>query len=105
MTSIYARVLAVCITALCGGCANPPAGHQPFELRDDLGRSVRLQTPVSRVVSLAPSLTEIIFAAGAGHMVAGVTTADDYPPPSIRCLHSVPCPWTTRGSRHSNRIL
>jgi iron complex transport system substrate-binding protein len=32
-----------------------------------------------RVVSLAPSLTEIIFAIGAGERVVGVTTYDDYP--------------------------
>jgi iron complex transport system substrate-binding protein len=33
-----------------------------------------------RVVSLAPSLTEIVFALGAGERVVGVTRFDDYPP-------------------------
>jgi iron complex transport system substrate-binding protein len=35
--------------------------------------------PVRRVVTLAPSVTELAFAAGAGERVVGVTDADDYP--------------------------
>jgi iron complex transport system substrate-binding protein len=46
---------------------------------DDLQRNLRLQGPASRVVSLAPSLTESLFAIGAGSQVAGITDYCNYP--------------------------
>jgi iron complex transport system substrate-binding protein len=49
------------------------------EVRDDLGRTVRVPEKVDRVISLAPSLTEMIFAAGAGNKLVGVTTYCNYP--------------------------
>jgi iron complex transport system substrate-binding protein len=45
-----------------------------------LGLSVTLATPAQRVVSLAPSNTEILFAIGAGSQVVGRDTFSDYPP-------------------------
>jgi iron complex transport system substrate-binding protein len=47
---------------------------------DDLGRTVTLPRPAQRVVSLAPSITESLFAIGAGAQVAGVTAYCNYPP-------------------------
>jgi iron complex transport system substrate-binding protein len=46
---------------------------------DDLGRTVTLPGPARRIVSLAPSLTESLFAIGAGPLVVGRTTFCDYP--------------------------
>src|SRR5437867_11549444 len=46
---------------------------------DDLGRRVYLAKPPRRVVSLAPSVTEILFAVGLDAEVAGVTTFCEYP--------------------------
>ncbi|MFQ5656239.1 MAG: ABC transporter substrate-binding protein [Candidatus Methylomirabilales bacterium] len=47
---------------------------------DMVGRRVELQRPARRIVSLAPSLTEILFAVGAGDAVVGVTDYSNYPP-------------------------
>jgi iron complex transport system substrate-binding protein len=46
---------------------------------DDVGRRVYLAKPARRVVSLAPSVTEILFAVGLDAEVVGVTTFCDYP--------------------------
>ncbi len=46
---------------------------------DDLHRTVSLRTPAQRIVSLAPSITESLFAIGAGFQVVGVTDYCNYP--------------------------
>ncbi len=48
--------------------------------RDMLGRPVTLAAPASRIVSLVPSVTEILFALGAEDRLVGVTDFCDYPP-------------------------
>ena len=57
------------------------AASQGFPITeiDALGNSLTLKTPPGRIVSLAPSNTEILFALGAGQQVVGVTSYCDYP--------------------------
>ena len=47
--------------------------------RDMLGRPVTLAAPATRIVSLVPSVTEILFALGADNRLVGVTDFCDYP--------------------------
>jgi iron complex transport system substrate-binding protein len=51
----------------------------PIKLTDGLGRTVELAAPAQRIVSIAPSNTEILFAVGAGQQVVGREELSDYP--------------------------
>jgi iron complex transport system substrate-binding protein len=56
-----------------------PSVSYPLTLTDDAGRSVTLPAAPKRIVSLAPSNTEIVCALGACSELTGVTDFDDYP--------------------------
>lgn len=60
------------------GDGNLP-GANSHEVIDDLGRPVRIPVNIERAISLAPNLTENIFAIGAGNKLIGVTTFCNYP--------------------------
>ncbi len=47
---------------------------------DDLQRTVYVPATIDRIIPLAPSITEALFAAGAGRQVIAVSHADDFPP-------------------------
>ena len=47
---------------------------------DQLGRQVTVPDNPQRVISLAPSITEIIFGLKESHRLKGVTTYSDFPP-------------------------
>lgn len=49
------------------------------EVVDDAGRRVRIPLRPERIITLAPNLTEIVYAVGAGPRLVGNTTFCDYP--------------------------
>ena len=61
-----------------------PRQAQPRLIKDDLGHPWRLGPPPDRIVSLAPNITEILFALGCGDRVVGVTRYCDYPEEAAR---------------------
>lgn len=48
-------------------------------VKDDEGNTVTLERPAQRVVSLAPHVTEMLFAIGAGAKIVGVANYSDFP--------------------------
>lgn len=53
--------------------------HADIIVRDDSGQELRLSKPAQRIVSLAPHLTETLYAAGAGSRVVATVEFSDYP--------------------------
>jgi iron complex transport system substrate-binding protein len=82
VTLLLALMLAACAPAV------PSTEAAGITLTDGLGREVKLASPAQRVVSLAPSNTEILFALGAGDKVVGRDEFSDYPP-EAKAIQSV----------------
>lgn len=72
-TLLVALTLAACAPTV------PSKDAAGITLTDGLGREVQLESAAQRVVSLAPSNTEILFALGAGDKVVGRDEVSDYP--------------------------
>jgi iron complex transport system substrate-binding protein len=68
------------VTALLGGLLVACAARCEIAVTDDRGERVALAAPARRIVSLAPHITELLFAAGAGAQVVGAAEYSDYPP-------------------------
>ena len=71
--------LPCCMAALLTLAAVATSVHAEVVVTDDAGRVVRLHAPAQRIVSLAPHATELLFAAGAGKRVVGISAYSDYP--------------------------
>lgn len=69
------------VLLLIAGCGDPSSEEADVTVTDDLNRMVSFDRPVERVVSLAPNLTELAYAAGAGSLLVAITSSGDYPPP------------------------
>jgi len=80
---------AICLVALASACATGdtrklPAGRGSQEIglvrhTDEIGRQVSIPARPERIISLAPSVTEILFMLGAGDRLIGVTSHCTWP--------------------------
>jgi len=125
MKSKLCRLVVFClasvvILSLFVACAVPAekAAPSPIEITDQLGRTVKLEQAPERIVSLAPSNTEILFALGLGDKVVGVSDYCNYPPevqekpsiggfstPNIEKLVSLSPDLILATSIHEKRII
>ena len=76
-------VTAAALLGLAGRGAGP-AHAAPFALVDQTGRTLALAETPRRIVSLVPSVSEILFALGAEDRLVGVTDFCDFPPAARR---------------------
>jgi iron complex transport system substrate-binding protein len=75
--AVKAAVATLCLVAFV--VCSAVAGAEAFRVRDMLGREVTLAARPARIVSLVPSVTEILYALGAESVLVGVTDLCDYP--------------------------
>jgi iron complex transport system substrate-binding protein len=73
------KALAAMLAAAALLFLHLPASAQ-LTIKDDINRPLILKSPAKRIVTLSPSLTELVYAAGAGDLVVGVDSLSDYPP-------------------------
>ena len=64
-----------------------PISGWPRTITDDTGATLTLTAPPKRIVSLAPSNTEILFAIGAGDRIVADTESCDFPPEAKKLPH------------------
>lgn len=70
--STHQRILATLAFAAVTSAA-------AVDVTDDSGRTIRLASPARRIISLAPHVTELLFAAGAGKSVIAAVEYSDFP--------------------------
>jgi len=76
---LVALLSLILVLTACGPGSQTPTQY----VFDDLGRLVAINGTPQRIISLAPSNTEILFALGLGDKVVGVTNLCNYPPEAL----------------------
>ncbi len=77
MKKIILIMLIICF--VLSAATAVAAAEFPLKYTDDLGREIVIEKEVQRIVSLAPAITEIIYALGLEDKLVAVSSACDYP--------------------------
>ena len=90
MKKIWKIVSATALAAMLAACGaeeetTKPAkesenSQYPLTVTDAIGNEVTIEEEPQRIISLAPSNTEILYALGLEEQIVGLTTNDNYPP-------------------------
>lgn len=81
IANYFVKFIFLFYSIVVSSCTDKSHIQNPkFQIRDDAGIEVSFDSNPERIISLAPNITETIFAIGAENMLAGVTDLCDYPP-------------------------
>lgn len=71
--------LFLALVMMCAALLTSSTACAERVVRDATGADIRLAAPAQRIVSLAPHITELLYAAGAGSRLVGAVEYSDYP--------------------------
>lgn len=77
LNSVFILIIRASFLLLISGVIT--LAQAVVSVKDDAGKIVTLQQPARRIISLAPHITESLFAAGAGNKIIGAVSYSDYP--------------------------
>ncbi len=84
--SLAVPASAQAATPIAAACAATPVAAAttfPLTITDAAGRQVTFEQPPQRIISIAPSNTEILFALGLGDRVVGIDAFSNFPPEAM----------------------
>jgi iron complex transport system substrate-binding protein len=81
---LFLAAILVANSRLAQAVIAPQTAGSFRTVNDDTGRTIRVATPVRRIVSLSPSMTEIVYALGLQDQLVGDTDFCDYPPDAAK---------------------
>ncbi len=82
MDTLHKRFCSPLIIGLFGFSGGLMAA--PISVKDDLGNTVTLTAPASRIVTLSPSVVEVTYAAGAGDKIVATVDYSDFPASALK---------------------
>ncbi|MBN1264264.1 MAG: ABC transporter substrate-binding protein [Anaerolineales bacterium] len=88
-------IVMLITTLLIGACSSTTLAEEvntAVDLVDGYGREITLDLPVERIVSIAPSNVEILFALGAGDLIVGRDDMTDFPEEALE-IESIGSTW------------
>ncbi len=89
MKRLFSLLLVILLLGACAPAAPTTAPAGPIIFTDGAGKEVNLTAPATKIVSLAPSNTEILFAIGAGDRLVGREDYSNFPEEGVKDIPSI----------------